>query len=364
MEFLELEESTDSACRTLSYFFSKEENPSRKEIRDLILRDLCWRIPEAEPLERAIILSETLINFLPKEIRNTFQRNYFKLNELDKLREHKKIHVDVGIVTIIDTELKAVLTVLGVDPEKKADANKGSFSYWFAEIKRPTGNPVKVVVTYVGEARNVPCAIAVECLLQRFSVNALILIGIAAGPKSKVKMGDVVIADQIYDYEEHRLEVIKFFGILTKIRTARRRPKYIATKKVVRGELKRINPKRFIRQFEEVSNTINDDLLPRGYPKGNAPEIHGGTIAAGEKLFADGSVEKMRKFDERIRAASMEDSGFAQVAESKGLAWCVFRGISDFGDPYKGNNWQFIATTAAASAAVTFLKYVWEPQDS
>jgi nucleoside phosphorylase len=125
--------------------------------------------------------------------------------------------------------------------------------------------------------------------------------------------------------------------------------------------LERFNLIQFNRQFAEAMSKVNSDLLPVPYNPNDKPKIHDGTIAAGEKLIADGSIEKLRNIDERIRAADMEDSGFAQVAEFEGLPWCVFRGISDHGDPHKKSNWQFVAALAAGCAEVTFLKYTWEP---
>ena len=105
------------------------------------------------------------------------------------------------------------------------------------------------------------------------------------------------------------------------------------------------------------------DKLPGEYAQDFVPSLHNrATIAAGEKLFADGSLRRMCKSaDQRIRAGDQEDSGFAQAAGSKTINWCIFRGICDYGDPGKGKHWQRIAALAAASAAVTFLKTVWRP---
>ncbi len=362
MNVTNIEESADDACRTLAHFLLKNENFSNEKIRNLILRDLCWRIPDTDPLERAIILAGLFSRLLPLNIKSIFHQDCFGNNEQFIIREYKRKRVDIGIITVIKNELHAVLTALGRNPEDKPDHRKGAFSYWHAIIERESAPPLSIVVTFVGEARNVPCAICSESLLENYSVEALILIGIAAGPKSKVKLGDVVIADQIYDYEEQRLEVKKILFFKTNITLARQRPKFIATKKVIKSDLKRINDKKFLKQFNETLKIINPDLLPKNYNRSQNPKIHDGTIAAGEKLFADGvSIENLRSTDERVRGASMEDSGFAQTAENKGLPWCVFRGISDYGDPYKSGDWQYIATISAVSAAITFLKTYWEP---
>jgi nucleoside phosphorylase len=99
--------------------------------------------------------------------------------------------------------------------------------------------------------------------------------------------------------------------------------------------------------------------LPKEWRQKN-PSIHDGTIAAGEKLIADGSLKRWYRIDQEVRAGAMEDSGFAQAAEANHVAWCIFRGISDYGDPTKGKEWQFACALAAAAAGITFLRELWD----
>jgi len=104
---------------------------------------------------------------------------------LGKVSERKKF--DVGVITVLPEELKAVLAALGGRPEDidHEDLRLGPERYWIKTIKRDDKRSLSVLVTFVGKSRNVPCAIATERLLQRFSVTALILVGIAAGLREK-----------------------------------------------------------------------------------------------------------------------------------------------------------------------------------
>jgi nucleoside phosphorylase len=358
---LRLEEEKTCSCRAISHFLHTLEFPVEYDsAREMILRDLCSRVGELQPLERAIVLAETLQSLLPKRMRATFDAARLGLNEFEGLRREKKEKRNVGIVTVIGAELRGVLTVLGRPLDAEPDERSGEFSYWFAEIQRPHQDALRVVVTMIAEARNVPCAIAVEHLLNDYDLDVVILVGIAAGPREKVKLGDVVYADQVYDYEEYRLELMRVLGFVTNIRRARPRPQYISTRKQIKVALERFDPKKFSGCFTESLSRVADDLLPKQYARSTTPNVMDGTIAAGEKLIADGSLKRMRRrIDERIRAGAMEDSGFAQVAESKRLPWCIFRGISDYGDPRKENGWQFVAALGAACAAMTFLRSAW-----
>ncbi len=361
MSGFDREESKDCSCRALVHFLSRPGQIPNDIVRSIVLRDLCWRLPHLDTLERVLVIAEAFPCILPEEVKDVFIKATANLSDFDVLRRARKEHKDVGIVTVIGKELQAVLTALGRSLDAPPDERSGEFSYWIADIVRPAGRPLKIVVTMVAEARNVPCAIAVEHMLSDYDIDALVLVGIAAGPSEKVMLGDVVYADQVYDYEEHRLEVLKWWGLTTWFRRQRPRPKYISTRKVVKIALERMNEPRFTRFFDKIVKGVAHDLLPGSYGNAHSPKVHDGTIAAGEKLIADGTANRMRRLDERIRAVAMEDSGFAQAAELAKLPWCIFRGISDYGDPRKANGWQFVSALGAACAAVIFLSFSWEP---
>ena len=45
------------------------------------------------------------------------------------------------------------------------------------------------------------------------------------------------------------------------------------------------------------------------------------------------------------------------------MPWAVFRGISDYADPKKGDKWQVAAAVAAAAAAKEFLSQSYCPPE-
>jgi len=357
-----IEEDQVHSCRTIAYFLSKyngNDDESQK-VRKILQKDLCWRVSALSVIDRAIIMAEAWYNLLPGDIKQVFSPDALRIGEFDTLMRMKKDYRDVSIVTVIECELRAVLTALGSGTPDREDMRIGDFRYWFGEIPRYGSKPLSVVVTLVGERRNVPCAIAVEQLLSNFDTKLLVLVGIAAGPKEKVKLGDVVCAKKVYDYEHVRLEVQRFFGLLLKI--ARPRPQYIDVEKEIETDIEIYDDKRMKTYFRELVGKTDQQEI-RVISDNFEPSFHTGTIAAGEKLFADGSLSRMfKKVDQEIRAGDQEDSGFAQVAKIKKLKWCIFRGICDYGDPKKGDAWHFAAALSAASAAMTFLKSAWKDE--
>ena len=127
------------------------------------------------------------------------------LHMLGAPKESTRESVDVAIVTIIKEELAAAKIAFGIKKEME-DQLVHRFRYWNGTAKDASGKDLRVVVTMVGESRNVPCASACERLFGAYNVGVCILVGIAAGLEDKVALGDVVAAKLVLDYEGARLE--------------------------------------------------------------------------------------------------------------------------------------------------------------
>jgi nucleoside phosphorylase len=360
-----LKEDPIDSCFSIAYFLGmyRGTDPSSIAKRSLLLRDLVWRISHLDAAEKATVTSQCWFKLLSDEIRNQFPPESLGAEDFHRdTQPSRKSKKDVGIVTVKKTELKAVLLALEHKNFDKEDMVSEPFRYWSGEIRRRYSRPLSAIVTMVAEPRNVPCAIAVEHLLNDFDFDLLVMIGIAAGtPKEKVKFGDVVCVERVYDYEHVRLELRKLRTRTQRRSTRMPRPQLWEVRKEIKIALELCDEKEFQERFLGLVSRVDANELPQGIQwKDYKPSLHKGTIAAGEKLFADRSLHKMcRLVDQRIRAGDQEDSGFAQVAEIRHLPWCIFRGISDYGDPMKNTIWQFASSLSAAAAAITFLRSEW-----
>jgi nucleoside phosphorylase len=290
-------------------------------------------------------------------MRAAFPAEKLGLSEMERVIKPAKEKKHVAIVTVIGKELQAVLRAVGRVPSDRPDQKSGDFSYWFARIDRPSNTPLSVVITIVSEPRNVPAAIAVDHLVVEFEVGLLMLVGIAAGVRGLVKLGDVVYGHKVYDYEGVRLEIIRWW--IFYLFRPRPRPKEWNVSRKVNVARQQFDVKRMCQLWTELMQNAVPSDLPKDWTF-VTPAFKDGTIAAGEKLMADGSLYRMyRRVVEEIRAGAMEDSGFVQAAEANEITWCIFRGIADFGDQHKSDSWHLAAAIAAAAAAITFLRDCW-----
>jgi nucleoside phosphorylase len=335
-------ENPIESCSAILHFIEKyyASDPSNVGVIEALLEDLFSKAQGIRDTRKSALMARAAYYSLPLSLRELYSSNSLGLAELN-----------VGILTIINTELEALLKIFRVGPPFRDN----NFEYWFSSVTTNSGSELSVVITNVGQPRNVPCAIAVDHLTTRFPCDLMMLVGIAAGPPEKVKLGDVVAAERVYDYEHVRAEILQG----KKVKSPR--PLVLELEPGIRLDLNRFSHQQLKAKFESSIATL-DVALP---PSEGGPTLHKGTIAAGEMLIADGSLDEMRrKVDNEIRAGDQEDSGFAQACRLSNVPWCIFRGVSDYGTPEKDKTWHFSAAFAAAAAGYSFLTDAYTPSNA
>lgn len=353
-------ENALDSCRSIllimrEYRTTDKTHPNNPLIQEALLEDLCEKSKGVPTSERAFFLTEGLYYRAPERIRELFQEEVFAADKLATLLSHTKQAANVGLITVIRPELQALSFGLGRDLDAQDFTSHGPFRYWSGKIPRHSREDFTYVLTMVGKPRNVHCALAVQNLLENYAVDLIVLIGIAAGPKSKVALGDAVPVEHVLDYEHVRSE-LDGDKIVEKWR-----PELPDIDQNIQNDLAFIDENRFAANFRDCLHRIPDAWLPPGKKRDDIhPSVKRGTSVAGERLFADGRLEEMVTMrDDRIRAGDQEDSGFAQACEFHRKKWIIFRGIADYGDPAKQDGWHPVASLSAACAALDFLTYAY-----
>jgi nucleoside phosphorylase len=265
--------------------------------------------------------------------------------------------VDALIICPLIKELNPASLVFDFDPFSDEHDNLDGHKIFYVGLTRPNRNPMTLAISVLTKARNVNAALATFKLLLalRFSPEVVILSGIGGGVRDKVALGDVVIANRVIDVASRRLQPVQ---------DALRDDEYPLNPQLLR--LLSHLPARLMkrdrwreRMHENVARIRSaEHLLPDQNAISSAQfKVTEGIIVAGEDLVADGSLpEHLEVTDDRVRACDMEGSGFAQAAEECRIPWTIFRGISDFGEEDKSDEWQAMAAFAAAMAARRFLE--------
>lgn len=243
--------------------------------------------------------------------------------------------VDVAILTAIEVERKAVCEAFGLNDGHRV--YKGSRVYWRGTLPTRDGKRYGIVVAQAADAANIDAALLTNDLLHDWRPGAALLVGIAATTDpNKVKLGDVVVASEVYYYERGKATP---GGMKPE-------PKIILSDATLWGR---------VTTLPSWPGILD---IPRPDGTADAPKVHFGVIASGEKVIADAQVrDEISSVHRKIVAIEMEGYGFSRAV------WQSFdqvrhldiRAICDDGSKSKGDGWHGYAATAAAQFARHFL---------
>jgi nucleoside phosphorylase len=188
----------------------------------------------------------------------------------------------------------------------------------------------------------VQAGVATSDAIRRWRPHYVLLVGIAGGVEAKgVRLGDVLISDQIVDYE---LQKLTAKGVQ------------------VRWQVHRAAP-RLLSAVLNFSDTGWYRQVTTWRPDPDAPKRHVGPIASGDKVIAfDKVLAKYRDTWPALIGVEMEAAGAAtaafQAAEQPGFF--MIRGVSDFADQQKGtpdvDRWRAYACDVAAAYTIGLLR--------
>jgi nucleoside phosphorylase/tetratricopeptide (TPR) repeat protein len=213
-----------------------------------------------------------------------------------------------------------------VVPTKFSDQRKGSYSI--------------IVVPLLGMGR-LDAATATADAIRKWKPRYVLVVGIAGGVlKNDAHLGDLIVADQIVDYE---LQKIKEGGPEIRLKTHNADPRLLGAAKNLRG------------------NRWQRTAAKR--PTGGAPKRRIGPVASGDKVLEDeAAVGRLCESIPKLIGIEMEAAGVAtaafQAASPPGVL--VIRAISDPADSRKNSvsvrRWRPYACELAASYAVHLLR--------
>ena len=239
----------------------------------------------------------------------------------------------LAIVSAMHQELAALLARgRQADFERQTHAGR---DFWVGTL---SGRPVVLVLCGIGK---VAAAITATLLAERFGVGALVFTGVAGGLGDAVKVGDVVLADELL---QHDMDASPLFPRFEVPLTGRSRFPADAA-------------------LTQVLAQACTAVLARDEPFGPAaaalgvtrPALHRGLIISGDRFVSAASeCQALRQALPEALAVEMEGAALAQACHDLGLPFAVLRTISDRADDSASVDFmRFIDEVAAqASAAI------------
>jgi nucleoside phosphorylase len=251
--------------------------------------------------------------------------------------------VDFVIITPLEEERDAVLLKLkGV---QKLPPSKTDILVYFAArlpVEYPDGRRTHytiVVVPLVNMGQQ-DAANAATDAVRRWKPRFVLLVGIAGGLGiAGVKLGDVLIADQVANYELQKLteEGAK-----------------------IRWRVNPVNQQLLL----AAKNFLDTDWMRRmdiARPSEGCPKRHIGVVCTGDKVIANKLAEEYRDVWSKLIGVEMEAGGVACAASSRVAppGFFMIRAVSDLADKDKDAadtaKWREYACDVAASYAIALL---------
>lgn len=253
--------------------------------------------------------------------------------------------VDFVIITALEEERDAVLDKLpGYQREKPTEEDIRVYYSAQLPVTYPGGTKGVydiVLVPLLGMGRT-QAATATTDAIRRWHPRYVLLVGIAGGvAESDVALGDVLVSDQIVDYELQRIS-----GDDLEIRW-----KAFPAHPRMMGAARNF-------QDETWQRLLNEER-----PEAGVPVRHIGPIASGDKVIASSQfLDRFRNTWSRLIGVEMEAAGVAIAAHQATLqpGLLMVRGVSDLADEQKRSPdveaWRSYACDVAASYAIGLLK--------
>lgn len=266
---------------------------------------------------------------------------------------------DIGVLTVIPAELEATLAAFDVKKKKDGFKSPDGTNYWRTEIRSQRDKrKYNVVISCIGSTGNYDSAAATTALIKEHYPQIVFLLGIAAGVRGAIKIGEVVLSERVIAYEPAAL---------------RRRGKRSIVEPRTDAATVEHSIEQDIVAYQPSQTGLNRLLHKIG---GKIPEpqpgkeqdysayvassicVRASTIATGEKLLRDPEKLKTlrRNVHGKIEVGEMEAGGFYRACRRERVVWLVVRGISDFGDHLKSDEFHEFASRSAAAVLVNFVR--------
>ncbi|NMO56190.1 5'-methylthioadenosine/S-adenosylhomocysteine nucleosidase [Actinoplanes sp. TBRC 11911] len=242
-----------------------------------------------------------------------------------------KSDAEIGVLTVIDEEMRAVTGVLaGMDGYRTRRLADGPLAHE-ARLTGVDGRPLRIAAVQTLTRGTESAALACRALVEAYGPSTVLLVGIAGGVAPGVRIGDVVIADNIISYDARKV---------TPQGTQHRGQSQVVP--------------------APIGHRLNEffQLEPRvGY------RVHRGPIGSGNAVVADPEAEIrhwLHHVNDKVLAVETEAAGVAQsFHETARLpGWLTIRGISDTADQSKNDDDHAIAARHAAEVMAMLVPFL------
>jgi nucleoside phosphorylase len=281
--------------------------------------------------------------------------------------------VTIGIIAALPVEAAAMSTLISDPVNVRVPGDPCGYRIGHLASTDPD-RPHRVVLATMPEDNNRHAATTCANMLRSFPrLRGIILTGIAGGvpapddPERHVRLGDVVIAtDGVVDIGHTRqgrgpAELRRPLGGLSMdLKRAANQLQELVVLDQALPWRELLEPARDRPMAVFARPSPDRDVLHRGgrriphpppdrsHHRPAVPRVHFGLIASADMLLVNERLRNELAARHRVMAIEMEAAGVAAGASHHGVPWFVVRGIVDYCDAFKNDDWHRYASLVSA----------------
>lgn len=323
--------------------------------------------------------------------------------------------IDVLILTALKDELDGVRGLR----EDWTDARDAK-GFPYHRCAFDTG--LVVAAAWIGAMGQTSAMARGKDLVHELRPECLAMCGICAGDPDQVALGDLIVADRLWPYDEGKQVQDKFYHSMKMVHTdpawamnlayakewldltwlaegrppskeAQKRwllqaldahqfdggvapadhperktrcPAYANIVKAAEAENLVMRQGRSMRLTELGKDHVDEDayLHPDGVPSEQSHAIHVGAVATGSSVIKDGTIwGRLRTAVRETMAIDMEGVAIAQLAEDEGKRFLMVKSVQDFANAQKDDTYRKFGCQASAKFVLAFLEKHLKPKN-
>ncbi len=254
--------------------------------------------------------------------------------------------VDICVVCALPDEVRAFLEVVrqqcNVDFEELIDSQY-KYDYRLTTIKNDRGEPLVLHVSWLPRYGPQEMVLHLQRVLEVYQPRIAVMTGICAGDSQQVQLGDLVVAERTFTYDNGKF-----------ILDERGRRVHLHDTTTYQLDA---NILQFLGLFDEWKPLIACMERPLSTPEQREIACHLKPMASGNAVRSDQPFEDVRAPVRGTVAIDMEGAAFGLVMSRHPLIpWLVVKGVCDYADQDKNDVYHDYAARASALYALSFIR--------
>lgn len=258
--------------------------------------------------------------------------------------------IDVCIFCALYEEVEALLaefTARCPTTFQKGFSRQTQYAYHYTTIENRRGEPLSILVTWLSKHGPVQAAMDVALFLDEFRPCFAAMTGICAGDQREVRLGDLIVAQCAFFYEEGKIITMPGGKPVQQLETTT----LASTSQVLQ----------YVQGFHEWKKPLREmkqEYLACSSEPDEGPRCFIGPMATGMAVRGDDPFPWLReRYNRKVLGLDMEAASFYRAFGTfPHIHALVVKGVSDFGDHTKHDRFHRFAACASAVYLLHFIQ--------